>query len=215
MYEVDMDQINWKEAPDDATHRLIGAHGGIYWWIKINDEGGYHHQSSRKGGWKLDRRNFLAIYGNHNWVITPRPQIQPKQQGEHKMFTAKQLKDTYPHKQMRMYIEATVADAAKRPAALGQLVKKFMANCEKQFRGLAVPGDVDAAFIWANTREGHRFWSIIHGYKPKKAAKAKPFVMDIEAGGFAKFADPAVAPAEPKKEAKAAPKPAPKQVGWW
>lgn len=214
MYEVGMDQINWNEAPYDATYHLIGAGGGIYWWIKIDDEGGHHHQSSRRGRWKLDRRNFLAVYANDDWVITPRPQIQPKQQGEHKMFTAKQLKNTYPHKQMRLYIEATVAEAAKRPAALGQLVKKFMANCEKEWQ-FDVPMNVDLAFIWANTPEGHGFWSVINGYEPKKAAKAKPFVMDIEAGGFAKFADPAVAPAEPKKEAKAAPKPAPKQVGWW
>lgn len=129
------------------------------------------------------------------------------------MFTAKQLKDTYPHKQMRRYIEATVADAAKRPAALGQLVKKFMANCEKQFRGFGVPNNVDAAFSWANTPEGYGFWAIINAHVPKEAAKAKPVIVDFEAA-FAPF-EPPVAPVAPKKEDKAAPKPAPKQVGWW
>lgn len=211
MYEVDMDQINWNEAPDDATHHLRALRG-MCWWIKIDDEGGHHHQSFLRNGWKLDRRNFLAVYGNDNWVITPRPQIQPKQQGEHKMFTAKQLKDTYPHKQMRLYIEATVADAAKRPAALGQLVKKFMANCAQEGQ-FDVPMNVDRAFIWAHTPEGHDFWSVINRYEPKKVAKAKPVMPGLEAV-FDHFVPP-VAPVAPKKEAKAAPKPAPKQVGWW
>lgn len=203
-----MDLINWNEAPDDATHHLRCVHGGN-WWIKVGDAAGYYHMTVGFHRWIHSHKDFFKTYENNKWVVVTRPQIQPKQQGEHKMFTAKQLKDTYPHKQMRMHIEATVADAAKRPAALGQLVKKFMANCMAQRGHFGVPDDVDEAFIWGGTPEGHDFWRAVQQHKPRALGVAHP-AADI---------DVAQVQAQPKvfakKEAKK-PEPAPKQqVGWW
>lgn len=90
------------------------------------------------------------------------------------MITAKQLKDTYPHRQMRMYIEDEYAHMTPegRAAKLGALVKKFLTNFKNQFDGWeepeVVPRDIDGAFTWQDTPEGHAFWRKINGYAPEE-----------------------------------------------
>lgn len=85
------------------------------------------------------------------------------------MITAKQLKDTYPHRQMRMYIEDEYRHMTPqgKAAQLGALVKKFLKNFEADVgwgpRDLdEVPQDIDQAFTWEDTPEGFEFWRHIH-----------------------------------------------------
>lgn len=112
------------------------------------------------------------------------------------MITAKQLKDTYPHRQMRAYIEDEYAHMTPQgqAAKLGGLVKKFLKNFELQ-AGVwvrpdpeIVPRDIDEAFTWADTPEGHEFWRHINSFMPVEIVEA------------------------PKPAKGKAPK---KRVGWW
>jgi hypothetical protein len=114
------------------------------------------------------------------------------------MLTAKMLYNTYAHKQMRMYIDQEYAQLPHwmRSQKLGQLTKKFLHNFADQFRGdqdlVGVPGNIDEAFTWEDTPEGHEFWKRICGMMPEEGVMAAP------------------------KRAKVAKAPAPKKkVGWW
>lgn len=131
------------------------------------------------------------------------------------MITAKQLKDTYPHKQMRMYIEDLYPGAtlAQRAAHLGALVKKFLFNFAIDPHGGfgdkdEVPKDINTAFIWGDTPEGQKFWGCIHDYEPVEEVlpppRDNPWVID----GFEELVG--------KKAKVKLPKAAPKKVvGWW
>lgn len=111
------------------------------------------------------------------------------------MITAKQLYNTYPHKQMRMYVEATF-DRISWPSELSKLTRKFLRNFKAQGGGWyrhdvdVVPRDIDAAFTWAGTPEGYDFWAIISNYRPAA----------VELG----VVKPKAAVPAPKKK-----------VGWW
>lgn len=129
------------------------------------------------------------------------------------MITAKQLNGTYPHRQMRMYIENKYPDAHAytRGAHLTVLVKKFLKNFEDQAGGWdlgdvdVVPRDIDAAFTWEDTPEGQVFWQIINDMQPEQVVPGNNLWVDWGA--------PAVAV---KKAKAAAPKaPLKKQIGWW
>lgn len=133
------------------------------------------------------------------------------------MITAKQLYNTYPHRQMRMYIEAQypLDTPAQQAAKLGALVKKFLFNFEfadgfhqEQENLDVVPESITAAFEWETTAEGHHFWYRIHEYKP--APQEVPAVIV----GPGPLEDLIGKPAKVKlpKAVKAAPK---KRVGWW
>ncbi|MNJ28526.1 hypothetical protein D3C77_230640 [compost metagenome] len=131
------------------------------------------------------------------------------------MITAKQLNGTYPHRQMRMYIEDKYPDANAytRGAHLAVLVKKFLFNFQNNPHGGigarvgdidVVPRNIDEAFIWGNTPEDHNFWRDIHGFEPPVDIfpdEAAPFE-----GLFGKKAKLKVA--APKAPLK-------KQIGWW
>ena len=111
------------------------------------------------------------------------------------MITAKQLYNTYPHKQMRMYVEATF-NRISWPSELSKLTRKFLRNFRDQDGGWdlhdvdAIPRNIDAAFTWGDTPEGHDFWRRIGDYRP--------------------------APIVPKVAKPKAAVPAPKKsVGWW
>lgn len=115
------------------------------------------------------------------------------------MITAKQLKDTYPHRQMRMYIDAEYPglEPALKAARFGALVKKFLLNFNENPHGGGgwdqrvieeVPDNIDEAFLWANTPEGHDFWKHINSFMPVEIVEA------------------------PKPAKGKAPK---KRVGWW
>ena len=120
------------------------------------------------------------------------------------MITAKQVYGTYPHVQMRWYIERTKPEATKaaKAAFLGQLVGKFVANCNAQhdYRD-DVPADIDVAFTWDDTQEGHNYWAEVnrHANMPEE------------------FVDQWLRQAKPKvmKVPVAAPAPKLKRVGWW
>lgn len=111
------------------------------------------------------------------------------------MINAKQVFGTYPHVQMRWYIARTVADEARRPYELGQLVKKYVYNCNEQNEDDEVKVDIDSSFIWDDTPEGHAFWSVISQHVPehfkdmwlKEPRAKKPIAKPIK----------------------------PKRVGWW
>ncbi len=135
------------------------------------------------------------------------------------MITAKQLKDTYPHRQMRMYIEDEYAHMTPkgRAAKLGALVKKFLFNFNNepnapQWKNLdQVPENVDAAFLWFGTPEGQDFWERIHDYAPpREEARIAPGPWDVApfGGGFEQLIGKPVKVKLPK----AAPK---KRIGWW
>lgn len=93
------------------------------------------------------------------------------------MITAKQLHNTFPHRQMRGYIEQEYPQLTRmeRGQKLAALTRKFLHNCGELEE---VPRDIDAAFVWEETPEGHEFWRAISDMRPAKMAarmvKAKP-----------------------------------------
>ena len=112
------------------------------------------------------------------------------------MINAKQVFGTYPHVQMRWHIARTVADEARRPYELGQLVKKFVFNHNDQNDFDEVQESIDASFTWADTPEGHAFWSDISQHVPEH------------------FKDQWLKQPKVKKQLMAKPI-KPKRVGWW
>lgn len=112
------------------------------------------------------------------------------------MINAKQVFGTYPHVQMRWYVEQTVADEARRPYELSQLVKKYVNNCNEQNGDDEVQFDIDASFIWDDTPEGHGFWQGISAHVPEH------------------FKDQWLKRPKVKKQPAAKPV-KPKRVGWW
>lgn len=136
------------------------------------------------------------------------------------MITAKQLYDTYPHQQMRMYVQAThpALNAKQQAPILGALVKKFLFNFNNDPHGgdgwnggvpldllNEVPGNVYSAFVWADTPEGLDFWAEINRYRPGFPLPPRPMRLDEDDP----VAEPAALAAKPVK------KPAKKRVGWW
>lgn len=130
------------------------------------------------------------------------------------MITAKQLNGTYPHRQMRMYIEDKYPDANAytRGAHLAALVRKFLLNFQKNPHGGAgweefgveeVPRNIDEAFVWGDTPEGHNFWRDINEFDPhlgiffQEVGPAEPVAKKVKIK--------VVAPEAPLK----------KQIGWW
>lgn len=116
------------------------------------------------------------------------------------MITAKQVYGTYPHVQMRWYIERTKPEATKaqKAASLGQLVGKFVANHNAQNPDLLMVIDnVDAAFVWDNTQEGFNYWEEVSRLVPQE------------------FVDQWLKPEKPIKVKLPPPAPKLKQVGWW
>lgn len=105
------------------------------------------------------------------------------------MITAKQLRNTYPHRQMREYIEQEYPQLTRmeRGQKLAALTRKFLHNCGELGE---VPRNIDNAFIWVATPEGHEFWSAISDVHP-------------------------AAPVARVVKAKPAPVVAKKKVGWW
>lgn len=93
------------------------------------------------------------------------------------MITAKQLHNTYPHRQMREYIEREHPQLTRmeRGQKLAALTRKFLRNCGELEE---VPRNIDAAFLWADTPEGHEFWRAISDVHPARVvvrmAKVKP-----------------------------------------
>lgn len=93
------------------------------------------------------------------------------------MITAKQLHNTYPHRQMRGYIgqEYPQLTRMERGQKLAALTRKFLRNCGKLEE---VPHSIDDAFVWADTPEGHEFWRVINLARPEavvaRMVKAKP-----------------------------------------
>lgn len=131
------------------------------------------------------------------------------------MITAKQLNGTYPHRQMRMYIEDKYPDANAytRGAHLAALVKKFLFNFQNNPHGGAgwvqagiddVPENIDQAFVWEDTPEGHNFWRDVQGFAPPA---------DIILDGAAPFEGLFGKKAKLKVAAPKAP--LKKQIGWW
>ena len=117
------------------------------------------------------------------------------------MITAKQLFGSAAHVQLRYYIWQTMpeADDFKKAAALGALVKKFVANRNDQHpHENDLPESVDEAFIWSDTNEGHEFWREI---EPE-------FLIPEEF--FNKWLGKPKPVKQPKQQA-----PKPKRVGWW
>ena len=121
------------------------------------------------------------------------------------MITAKQLRNTYPHKQMRMFIEREYPQAGpvERGRKLADLTRKFLRNYDALDGGNVVPRNVDAAFIWGNTPEGHDFWGAISDMQP---------IIEQEEIVFADWPAPPPPEARP---AKVKPVVAKKKVGWW
>lgn len=105
------------------------------------------------------------------------------------MITAKQLYNTFPHRQMRGYIEQEYPQLTRmeRGQKLAALTRKFLHNCGELEE---VPRNIDAAFVWIATPEGHDFWETIDGVRP-------------------------AAPVARMAKAKPAPVVAKKKVGWW
>lgn len=138
------------------------------------------------------------------------------------MITAKQLNGTYPHRQMRMYIEDQYAHMTPegRAAKLGALVKKFLFNFNKNPHGGnrwgqkgidEVPDNIDEAFLWADTPEGFDFWEHIQDFRPQaEEARIAPGPWDVPA--FAAGFEELVGKPVKVKLPKAAPK---KRIGWW
>lgn len=132
------------------------------------------------------------------------------------MITAKQLKDTYPHRQMRMYIEDLHVGkpASYRAAMLGALVKKFLFNFNNEPNAPhwknfdQVPDNVEIAFLWLNTPEGQDFWERVNDFVPEVAAVPQPNPWAMAFKGLVGKPVKIKLP----KAAKAAPK---KRVGWW
>lgn len=191
--------IDWEPAPPDATHAIICNTGGS-WWIKVGNKIGYAHSSRAllEVDWIQSRADFFMTYDHPGWTIVERPKIKKENE---QMITAKMLRDTYPHRQMRAYIDDIHRDltVAQRAAKLGALVSKYIKNCNEigWVKG-AVAEDIDGSFTWRETPEGHDFWSTINNYWPPRAVQ------------------PVKLEAEVKPEKKAVPKPEKKpKVGWW
>lgn len=115
---------------------------------------------------------------------------------------AKDIKHTDAYKQLKRCVELSEPVVAKRPAALGLLVKRFIARCEAQafvdnwkLADGSIKGGmtVTDAFTWARTPEGDDFWQPINGWRGVANLNPCPIVAK-------------------KKVAKVAPK---KKVGWW
>ena len=105
------------------------------------------------------------------------------------MITAKQLRNTYPHRQMREYIEQEYPQLTRmeRGQKLAALTRKFLHNCGELEE---VPRNIHAAFVWGVSPEGHEFWRAIDRV-------------------------PLAAPVARMVKAKPAPVVAKKKVGWW
>lgn len=189
--------IDWEPAPLDATHVIICNTGGS-WWIKLSDKIGYEFSSRvlLEVDWKQSFDNFFVTYDDPDWTIVERPKIKKENE---QMITAKMLRDTYPHRQMRAYIDNIHRDltVGQRAAKLGALVSKYIKNCNRIGKE-HVAADIDESFVWITTPEGHNFWATINDYRP------------------ARVIQPVKLEAEVKPEKKAVPKPEKKpKVGWW
>lgn len=108
----------------------------------------------------------------------------------------KELRKSIAYQQLRDYVREHV-EPGRQPYELGQLAKRFMARYDEQHPGIDRPflWDIDAAFIWEDTAEGHDYWSSLNNCTPVDDLNPCPI------NGVAKA-----------KVAKIAPK---KRVGWW
>lgn len=114
------------------------------------------------------------------------------------MITAKQLYNTYPHRQMRGYIEQEYPQLTRmeRGQKLAALTRKFLRNCGELEE---VPRNIADAFAWRATPEGHDFWGDINN------VILRPDPVDLHL----------IAPVARMVKAKPAPVVAKKKVGWW
>lgn len=108
----------------------------------------------------------------------------------------KELRKSVAYRQLRDYVRECV-EPGRQPYQLGQLAKRFMARYNEQHVDIDRPfiGDIDEAFIWQDTAEGHHYWCSINDCEPVDDLNPCPI------NGVAKA-----------KVAKIAPK---KRVGWW
>lgn len=113
-------------------------------------------------------------------------------------MNVKELKTTVAYTQLRRFIEVNVEDPAKRPYALGHLVKRFIARVTDPVNGeyqVHPEACVSSLLTWDLTPEGDDFWvKVYHG---RKVDNINPCPIG---GG--------------KVKARAAKQPK-KKVGWW
>lgn len=125
------------------------------------------------------------------------------------------VRKTRAFKQMKAYINYKHKGFAEstRRKKLNELVRKFMRNYEAQHPGVPITHKlhVDQAFVWANTEEGHNFWSEIDAglwlneedHEEEDEEDAQPVWREVPVPQV-KAPDP-----EQPKEAPA------RKVGWW